>query len=199
MPAHFCPAGLKRGGCMVTESGNDNSTERARNTPDASGADAPLPSGRFSGRTEFQNLVRASFATAAKDSWREIVVSDANFEDWPLGERAVSESLQAWAGSGRKFIMLAKNYDELLRRHARFVTWRRTWVHVIECWRCPSADALELPSAIWSPVWSMRRLDLERSTGICGGEAERRVLLRESLDEWLRKSSPGFPASTLGL
>ena len=23
--------------------------------------------------------------------------------------------------------MLAKNYDELIRRHARFVTWRRTW------------------------------------------------------------------------
>ena len=201
MPAHFYPVGLKRGGCMATESDKDKE-ETGQDAPEklvAPEGDAPLLSGRFSGRTEFQQLVRAALAQAAKEGWREIVVSDANFEDWPLGERAVSESLQAWAGSGRKFIMLAKTYDDVLRRHARFVNWRRKWAHVIECWRCSSADALELPSAIWSPAWSMRRLDIERSTGVCGPEAERRVLLRESINEWLRQSSPGFPASTLGL
>jgi len=165
----------------------------------ASAPAGALPSKRFAGRTEFQQLVRDALEHAAAEGWREIIFSDATFEDWPLGERAVAESLQNWAGSGRKFIMLAKNYDDIARRHARFVTWRRTWAHTIQCWRCPSADALELPSAIWSPVWAMRRLDLERSTGVCGAEAERRVSLRESLDEWLRKSSAGFPASTLGL
>ncbi|CAN5478033.1 hypothetical protein BH11PSE7_BH11PSE7_00460 [soil metagenome] len=186
---------------MVTESGKNQEIAGGRSpgNSEAPGLDAALPSGRFSGRTEFQELVRSSLARAASEGWREIVISDANFEDWPLGERAVSESLQAWAGSGRKFIMLAKNYDDVMRRHARFVTWRRTWAHVIECWRCPAADALELPSALWSPAWSMRRLDIERSTGVCGDEAARRVLLRESIDEWLRKSSPGFPAATLGL
>ncbi len=158
-----------------------------------------LPSGRFAGRSEFQQLVRDALATAAREGWREIVFSDANFEDWPLGERVVAESLQAWSASGRRFILLARSYDEVTRRHARFVTWRRTWSHIIECWRCASADPLELPSAIWSPVWALRRLDLERSTGVCGAEPDRRVLLRESLDEWLRKSSPGFPATTLGL
>ena len=31
-------------------------------------------------------------------------------------------------------------------------------------------------------------------------EPERRILLREAINEWLeRKSAPGFPASTLGL
>jgi hypothetical protein len=158
-----------------------------------------LPSKRFAGRVEFQQLVRDALAHAAAEGWREIIISDANFEDWPLGERAVEQSLQDWSGSGRKFIMLAKNYDEVTRRHARFVTWRRTWAHNIQCLRCPSADALELPSAIWSPVWAMRRLDLDQSTGVCGSEAERRVSLRESLDEWLRKSTAGFAASTLGL
>jgi hypothetical protein len=158
-----------------------------------------LPSKRFAGRTEFQQLVRDALAHAAVEGWREIIISDASFDDWPLGERAVAQALQDWSGAGRKFIMLAKNYDEVTRRHARFVTWRRTWAHNIQCLRCPSADALELPSAIWSPVWAMRRLDLERSTGVCGGEAERRVSLRESLDEWLRKSTAGFAASTLGL
>ena len=192
---------------MAADNDNDNDREKAgQGQPGnklalalALELEGPLPSGSFSGRTEFQNLIRAALARAARDGWREIIVTDANFEDWPLGERAVSESLQAWAGSGRKFVMLARSYDDVMRRHARFVTWRRTWAHVIECWRCPSGDALELPSAIWSPAWSMRRLDIERCTGVCGGEADRRVLLRESIHEWLRKSSPGFPASTLGL
>lgn len=162
-------------------------------------AAGPLPSGRFAGRLAFQQLVRDSLACAAREGWREIVFCDASFEDWPLGERAVAESLQAWSRSGRRFIMLARRYDELIRRHPRFVNWRKTWSHIIECWACPSADPLDMPSAIWSPSWVMRRLDLERSTGMCGAEAERRVALREHLDEWLRKSGPGFAASTLGL
>ena len=48
-----------------------------------------LPSGRFSGRETFQQLVRDAIATAARDGWQEIFISDANFHDWPLGERAV--------------------------------------------------------------------------------------------------------------
>jgi hypothetical protein len=45
----------------------------------------------------------------------------------------------------------------------------------------------------------MDRLDPVRSVGVMGSEPVRRVALRERLDEWLLKSSPGFPASTLGL
>lgn len=159
-----------------------------------------LPSGRFSGREAFMQLVRDGLATAARDGWSEIVVSDANFHDWPLGELAVIESLQQWARSGRRFTMLACTFDEVIRRHARFVRWRGTWDHIITCRRSPSADPLDLPSALWSPAWVMHRLDPLRCAGVCGVEPERRVLLRESLNEWLRsKSSPGFPSTTLGL
>ena len=45
----------------------------------------------------------------------------------------------------------------------------------------------------------MQRLDPERCSGFSGAEPERRVLLRENLKEWLQKSSPSFPAHTLGL
>ena len=51
-------------------------------------------------------------------------LSDANFHDWPLGERAVVESLQAWARSGRRMTLRARTYDEVICRHARFVRWR---------------------------------------------------------------------------
>ncbi len=158
-----------------------------------------LPMGRFSGPTEFADLIRRAFEVAANDGWREIILSDRNFEDWPLGERAVSQSLHDWSRAGRKLTMLAKNYDEVIRRHARFVTWRRTWAHIIDCRSNTSMLADDFPSALWSPAWGCQRLDLDRCTGISGTEPARRVLLRERLDECLRRSSAAFPATTLGI
>lgn len=159
-----------------------------------------LPQGRYEGREAFQQLVRDALASAAQEGWGEIIVADADFADWPLGERAVVESLQAWSQGQRRFTMLARSYDEVVRRHPRFVRWRGTWDHIITCRRCPAADAQDVPSALWSPGWVMQRLDPERCVGVSGTEPERRVLLRENLGEWLRsKSTAGFPASTLGL
>lgn len=159
----------------------------------------PLPEGRFEGREDFRQLVREAFATAAREGWREIVLSDASFMDWPLGERAVVDSLNAWSKTGRTCVLLAKRYDDVVRMHPRFVTWRGTWSHIITAVACSSADALELPSAIWSPAWVLERRDVERSNGYCGREPERRVALRESLNEWLLRATPAFPATTLGL
>lgn len=158
-----------------------------------------LPQGRFSGPTAFAELIRHAFAAAAAQGWREIILSDRSFEDWPLGERLVAQSLNDWSRSGRKLTMLAKNYDELIRRHARFVTWRRTWAHIVDCRSNASVSADDFPSALWSPSWVFQRLDLDRCTGISGAEAARRVALKERLDECLRKSSPAFPATTLGI
>lgn len=170
------------------------------NNPQGDAAPAPtLPQGRVNGLAAFHDLVRNTLAVAAEQGWMEIILCDATFADWPLGERAVAESLQAWSRSGRKFTLLATRYDELIRRHARFVTWRRTWSHIIECRACPAEDPLDFPSAIWSPHWVMRRLELQHSGCICGSEPERRLLLREELDERLRNSSPSFPATVLGL
>lgn len=158
-----------------------------------------LPHGRFEGRLEFAELVRRSFALAAEQGWREIIVCDASFEDWPLGERSVAQALHDWAGTGRKLTMLAQNYDEVVRRHARFVSWRRTWSHIVECRGSASVSASDLPSAFWSPVWVFERLDLVRSTGVAGPEAARRLTLRERLAEKLQRSSPAFAATTLGI
>ena len=169
------------------------------NEGSATGGHAELPSRRFEGRNEFRQLVRDALATAARDGWREIILSDASFEDWPLGERAVAESLQDWSRTGRRMVLLARQYDHVLRQHARFVQWRVTWGHIITATACPGADPLDLPSAIWSPAWVLERRDILHSNGYCGSEPERRVALRESLAEWLLKSTPAFPASTLGL
>ena len=158
-----------------------------------------LLQGRFEGRAAFQQAVRDALHAAACEGWREIALSDASFEDWPLGERAVCADLQAWARPGRRFVMLASRYDELMRRHARFVVWRTTWAHLIDCRACRSADAQDVPSILYGPHWALRRLDMGRSHGVAGSEPERRVQVREALAEWLRKSTPAFPSSVLGL
>jgi len=163
------------------------------------GHDATLPEGRFEGIEAFRQRVRDGLACAAREGWRELILSDPDFHDWPLGELAVTESLKDWARPGRKLVMLAGHYDDVVRCHARFVTWRRTWAHLIECRRCTAADTATLPSMLWTPTWVMQRLDRERSTGVCTTLPERRLALHELLQESLRQSSPSFPAFTLGL
>jgi hypothetical protein len=159
----------------------------------------PLLQGRFAGRVEFSNLIRHAFTVAAEQGWRNIILCDPTFEDWPLGERSVAEALNRWSKSGRQLTMLAQSYDEVIRRHARFVTWRRTWSHVVECRGLSSAGIGDLPSALWSPEWVFERLDLAHSTGIAGAEARRRVGLKERLNEKLLRSTPAFAATTLGI
>ena len=68
-------------------------------------AQSSLPAGRFEGRVAFQQLVRDALACAAREGWPELILSDASFHDWPLGERAVADSLQDWARAGRRFVL----------------------------------------------------------------------------------------------
>lgn len=167
--------------------------------PAEAGEHAPLPVGRWSGREAFVQTLRDALACAAREGWRELVISDANFEDWPLHERAVVDALHAWARPGRRFTMLATRYESVQRRQPRFASWRQTWGHLIECRLCRQADPLDFPSALWSPVWVLQRHDIERCVFVTDVDAARRVNLRQILDESIRNSSPGFPASVLGL
>jgi hypothetical protein len=170
--------------------------------PASVGSGASLPAlmqGRIEGPSEFAEVIRLAFATAARQGWRELIMSDASFQSWPLGERAVAQSLHDWAKTGRTLTILARNYDELIRRHARFVTWRRTWSHIVVCRANASIAEDDFPSALWSPVWCCQKLDKARSTGLSDFDPGRRVAIREHLSECLRRSSPAFPATTLGL
>jgi len=160
---------------------------------------ASLSEGRFDGRAEFDAILRAALSAAAQHGWKEIVFSDHDFADWPLGERASIEALQAWSAGGRRLVLLAQRFDVLERAHARFVPWRRMWDHIIECRATGKAAGAEVPSAIWTPAWFVHRIDPERSRGVSGTDAASRRALRETIDECWRLARPAFPASTLGL
>lgn len=158
-----------------------------------------LSSGRLQGRDVLARLVRDALACAASEGWHEIIICDATFADWPLGEREVVAALEAWSKSGRRLVMLATRYDEVLRRHARFVSWRKTWDHLVDCRTCRAPDPQDFPGALWSPRWSLQRLDAQRGVVLCGSDAMQRAQLRGLLNEWFHNSTPGFPATTLGL
>jgi hypothetical protein len=163
------------------------------------GALPTLHQGPFVGPTAFADIIRNALVQADQAGWSEMVWSDASFEDWPLYERAVVEALNDWARKGRKLTLLAHHFDAMHRIHHRFVAWRIRWDHLLECRVCKGVDASEFPSALWTPTWAMRRLDLVRCTGVASVEPRMRLLLREELEERKRQSSPGFAASTLGL
>lgn len=158
-----------------------------------------LPEGRFSGRQLFADLVHQAFATAAREGWPRLVLCDADFADWPLGERRVVEALNAWCARGRSMQLLAREYGTLRQLHPRFVQWRVTWSHLIEAHACPGASTDELPSVLWSPVWTLQRLDTQRASLVASPSAERRVALQERLQSWWQRGIPAFPASILGL
>ena len=168
-------------------------------TQEGTGALEPLLLGPFVGPHEFANGVRRAVSYAADAQWSEMVWSDATFEGWPLYEKAMVDGLNAWSQKGRKLTLLALNYDAMRRVHHHFVEWRVRWDHLVECRLCKGVEASEFPSALWTPTWAMRRLDLVRSTGVASMEPRMRLLLREELEERKRQSAPGFPATTLGL
>ncbi|MEO7940191.1 MAG: hypothetical protein ABIR55_16300 [Burkholderiaceae bacterium] len=163
------------------------------------GPPAALTAGRFVGREAFAQLIRDSLAGAADQGWNPLILCDAGFGDWPLNEKLVIDSLNAWARAGRSITILAAQYDGVVRRCPRFVTWRRTWGHIIDSRVCRQIDPVNFPTLFWSPHWALQRLDPVRSSGIASGEPERIVQMRERLQELLQVSSPGFPATTLGL
>lgn len=166
---------------------------------DRIGDTAPLPEGRFEGRQAFMGLVRQALETAAREGWPALVLSDADFADWPLGERAVVASLNAWAGRGRHLRLIAQDFSAVRLQHPRFVQWRVTWAHLVEAHALTAASAGEVPSALWSSGWTLERLDPLRCVGVGSAEGARRVALRERLDSVWLKGSPSFAATTLGL
>ena len=156
--------------------------------------------GRFEGKTAFDNQLLHFLQMAAEERWPELVVGDADFADWAWGSAAAVELLNHWARHGRKITVLACNFDALVRRHPRWVQWRSTWDHRIQCRKYLTRDPAAVPSVLWSPHWVVQRLDAERCVGVASSSRTAIVQQQEVLQEWiLRKSTPSFPASVLGL
>jgi hypothetical protein len=151
-------------------------------------------------RSEFHAAVREALDEVAAVGCREVFFSDADFNDWPLSEAAVLASLTQWARSHRRLTLLAPQFDELARRHGRWVEWRRQWSHLVECRANTELEAAQLPTMLLAPgVLVLRLVDPARYRGSLSHEVADMVQGRELLDAVLQRSEETFPVTTLGL
>lgn len=159
----------------------------------------------FAGRAEFQRLLVEALAWAAEQGCRELHAWDASFVDWPLSDAQALAALATWARHGRQLHLLALQYDDIVRRHPRFVRWRRDYAH------CVTARAVEpelrleaVPESLLLAVGAestrtLRLFDRHLWRGEVSLDAAQRLRGLEWFDALAQRSSESFAPTTLGL
>lgn len=159
----------------------------------------------FSGRSEFQRLLVEALDWAAEQQCREMHAWDASFVDWPLSDAAALATLTAWAKPGRQLHLLALQYDDLVRRHPRFVRWRRDYAHCVTAravepeLRLEAAPESLLLIAGAESALSLRLFDRHLWRGELSLEPGQRLRGLEWFDALAQRSSESFAPTTLGL
>ncbi len=160
---------------------------------------------QFEGRADFMRLTSEALAWASEQGCREVHAWDASFVDWPLSEALVLESLTRWARNGRQLHLLALQYDDIVRRHPRFVRWRRDFAHCVNARAVDPEFRLEAaPESLLLAVGpestvSLRLFDRHLWRGEVSLEAAQRQRSLEWFDALAQRSSDSFAPTTLGL
>jgi hypothetical protein len=158
------------------------------------------PGSLITTRAEFQAALRSAFDDVARVGTHELWLCDENFADWPLGERAIVEQLTQWAASNRRLTLLARSFDEVARRHARWVEWRRNWSHIVSCRTNTELASGEFPTILLAVgAVSVRLIDNVHQRGRLSHEKADEVRCREQIDAVLQRSDETFWATTTGL
>ena len=151
-------------------------------------------------RSEFHAALRRAFTEAAAAGSRELWLSDVNFADWPLGERDVVETLSQWVASSRRLTLVAHDFDDVAKRHPRWVTWRRQWSHVVTCRTNAELEADDIPTLlVASGTVTVRLSDPVHHRGRIAHDRAEELRCKELLDAVLQRSEEAFPASATGL
>ena len=96
--------------------------------------------------------------------------------------------------------MLARSFDEVARRHARWVAWRRQWSHIVHCRTNNELEAGEMPTLLLaSGTLSVRLSDPVHHRGLVSYDKADEIRCREAIDAVLQRSVEAFPATTTGL
>ena len=159
--------------------------------------------GEITTRAEFQHGVREAIGLAGSEGWPAMAFIDSDFAEWPLNEPGVIESLRRWALPHRRLTLVALDYEEVHRRHPRFVEWRRLWAHVIDA-RSPDEDAQlkELPTLLLGSAeqpLSVIVTDRVHWRGRVSRDTSDRHFYNERLDALLQRSAASFAPTMLGL
>ncbi len=151
-------------------------------------------------RAEFHAALRHAFEKLASSGAREVWFTDEDFADWPLGDLATIDLLQQWAASNRKLTLVARHFDDVARRHPRWVAWRRSWSHIVSCRTNTELATGEFPSILLGlGTVSVRLVDNVHIRGRLSYDAADELRCRETVDAVLQRSEEGFPSTTTGL
>lgn len=163
-------------------------------------------SGSFEGRQAFASAISQAIAWAAEQGCREMFWLDRSFADWPLSDAAVLEHLRQWAQPGRRLHLLAEQYDDVARRHPRFVQWRARYGH---CVHARALDEPGLPPGTRHQALlivkgaagqlGLRLFDQGHWRGHISLDRAEVQALSEEFDASLQRSYESFGSRTLGL
>lgn len=152
-------------------------------------------------RSEFLRALHALLDEAVQAETQELWLVDPHFADWPLNDRSTIELLTRWGRlPQRRLMLIAQHYDEMPRRHPRFVDWRRSWSHVAQCRAVPELDLSEVPTLLLTADGAgLQLIDREHFRGRLFRDETTWRTWREVIDALLQRSEDAFPATTLGL
>jgi hypothetical protein len=158
----------------------------------------PIPEPRATeGRKAFHAAILALLATDEGDEWWWC---DPDFADWPLDDPVLVQSLTRWlARPGRQLTLLACDFESLVRRHPRFVDWRRYHAHRV-LGRSVAIDASQMPTMLLGGAPNgLQLLDRQRYRAVRIDEGGVWREAREIVDALFQQSTPSFAARVLGL
>lgn len=159
----------------------------------------------FASRADFQRLLVETLGWASDQGCRELHAWDASFVDWPLSDAAALAALTGWARTGRQLHLLALQYDDIVRRHPRFVRWRRDYAHCVTAravdpeFRLEAAPESLLLAVGAETTVSLRLFDRHLWRGELSLDAAQRLRAMEWFDALAQRSSDSFAPTTLGL
>jgi hypothetical protein len=161
----------------------------------------PNPPPLIDSRRQFHEGLRWLMDQASVHTTRSLWFVDRDFADWPLGDAAFVDALARWLRlPQRRLVLLAADYDEVPRRHPRFVTWRRDWSHAISPFAAPDDLASRLPHLAFGDTGLVLHLfDALHWRGRAGLDEQEARGWHDEIDAVLQRSEPAFPVQTLGL
>lgn len=156
--------------------------------------------GLIDSRSSFHQALRDAFADIAARPCLQVWLCDIDFADWPLNDAAVIDNLVRWAQPHRKMVVLAQSFDEVVRRHPRWVAWRRQWAHAVECRLVEPIEQGRMPLLFTAQGGlTVKLVDAQRYRGNWSREPADGRLALEMIDAISQRSVDAFPATTLGL
>lgn len=162
----------------------------------------PAPEQRhtITGIAQWRETLLGSLAAAQQQACPRIVWCDPSFARWPLSDTEVLDALRAWLHPQQQLLLIANEFDTLVRAHPRFVAWRQRWDHLVLGRKVVRQFAGDTPSFILAGTQAAWLTRPEFFTGVYGADPVLVQQVSEQASEWLdSRTVNGFSSQPLGL